>query len=1005
VSWLRQARWIAAFAALLIASALTIGEVSALVSGVPINGISHSANVMWSVTNIFGKHDAFVAWALAVHSGVTVDQWLAWTIWLDIGIIVGYAGLFAGLSVRWGLGLRWFIVGLVAADVAEDVASLVAIGALRDGAVYRSAAPTVLSWLSLVKWLAFGAVIVAGVYRFVTNPANRARFVAGRRIVRLHRIQLIPLAVLAVLLVVQGNDILQQGVDIERAWFLTDTGIVRGTVFALTALAAIGALGVVLRFLSSVHVSGLHVPAPAPPLPAPAPATPTSFWGKLVRFQRSLPWATAAVLVVAAAAFLSVTSLARIYWLPLIGVAGVLAAVQILVSLLHGLPDNRPPLPDESPLRPLAWKVGRLLAWSVVALLLISIARAYTDAMLLGDQTLLAMCVVAIGSALACVVAFWACVKITPKFFGDDDFTVHRFARYIHPQLVGVASTDTRTAALKGGSGDTVGPVSTIGSIGPLAAATVVAAAALLLFPGYIARGCGAVGVIGLCLGALALFFATISVAAQAAEPPPLFQAMRLQRTPVIAIVVVVGVLSTILGRSDALHQVRNPPNGSVAENRVELRAAFAAWSRTTSCTFDATANGEAVSVRPLLFVAAEGGGIRAAWWTVKAMDALTGEHCQNSVLLSSGVSGGAVGLGVLATSAEPEADLKSIAGPDAVAAALEGMLSRDVVSGVFGVNGRAVGTGSDHYPDRAALMEEQWDDESSLGTTFPVVPRPQSPWYTVFNGTSVLHHCRVLVANVRLGEPKSSDCANPTAAVPGTYDLFDDQSCLLGIRTSTASMLAARFPYVTPSGVIRNCTGTRETVDQVIDGGYSENSGIDTLDAAMTELMPDIRAANATAVTEGGRPMIVPIVVYLHNKPVASVGKVASSGTPSAEVFIPPGNLGSGSAVFSKPPTLLARSEAIARDWLEVSSIADAASQARARAVRVAVDKVLPNKTITVAPLKVAQIGVPLGWQLSRASRTTLDDALAAYVTCSQAKVPCQQGAEFGLLNKMAPP
>jgi hypothetical protein len=391
-----------------------------------------------------------------VHSGVTVDQWLAWTIWLDIGFIVGYAGLFAGLSVRWGLGLRWFIAGLVAADVAEDVASLVAIGALRDRAVYRSAAPTVLSWLSLVKWLAFGAVIVAGVYRFVTNPANRARFVAGRRIVRLHRFQLILLAVLAVLLVVQGNDILQQGVDIERAWFLTDTGIVRGVVFALTALAAIGALGVVLRFLSSVHVSGLHVPAPppsAPPPPAPPPP-PMGFWDELVQFQRSLPWATAAVLVVAAAAFLRVRSLARIYWLPLIGVAGVLAALQILVSVLNGLPDNRPPLPDESPLRPLAWKVGRMLAWSVVALLLLSIARAYTDAMLLGDQTLLAMCVVAISSTLACVVAFWACIKITPKFFGDDDFKVHQFARYIHPQLVGVASTDTRTAMLQG-SGET----------------------------------------------------------------------------------------------------------------------------------------------------------------------------------------------------------------------------------------------------------------------------------------------------------------------------------------------------------------------------------------------------------------------------------------------------------------------------------------------------------------------------------------------------------------------
>jgi hypothetical protein len=54
------------------------------------------------------------------------------------------------------------------------------------------------------------------------------------------------------------------------------------------------------------------------------------------------------------------------------------------------------------------------------------------------------------------------------------------------------------------------------------------------------------------------------------------------------------------------------------------------------------------IRVRPMLLVAAEGGGIRAAYWTVRGLEAMGEKTCAGrSVLFSAGASGGSVGLTV----------------------------------------------------------------------------------------------------------------------------------------------------------------------------------------------------------------------------------------------------------------------------------------------------------------------------------------------------------------------
>src|SRR5207247_10890587 len=101
----------------------------------------------------------------------------------------------------------------------------------------------------------------------------------------------------------------------------------------------------------------------------------------------------------------------------------------------------------------------------------------------------------------------------------------------------------------------------------------------------------------------------------------------------------------------------------------------------TRSCAIPAAGSAGTVRVEPLVLVAAAGGGIRAAWWTVQALDKLAATACrQHAVFAASGVSGGSLGLAIMAATAERGMALTRIAGPDALAAAIDGVLLRDKI-------------------------------------------------------------------------------------------------------------------------------------------------------------------------------------------------------------------------------------------------------------------------------------------------------------------------------------
>jgi hypothetical protein len=85
----------------------------------------------------------------------------------------------------------------------------------------------------------------------------------------------------------------------------------------------------------------------------------------------------------------------------------------------------------------------------------------------------------------------------------------------------------------------------------------------------------------------------------------------------------------------------------------------------------------------------------------------------------------------------------------------------------------------------------------------------------------------------------------------------------------ATAAMLAARFPYVTPSGHVGECAranGDIAPLDQLVDGGYLENTGLGTINDLSDIWLPQVRKWNTDELQKSQPKLIVPLVAYLDN-------------------------------------------------------------------------------------------------------------------------------------------
>jgi hypothetical protein len=419
----------------------------------------------------------------------------------------------------------------------------------------------------------------------------------------------------------------------------------------------------------------------------------------------------------------------------------------------------------------------------------------------------------------------------------------------------------------------------------------------------------------------------------------------------------------------------------------------------------------------PLVFVATEGGGIRAAYWTTIALRCVfegRGEGCDGAperrerVFAMSGVSGGAVGLANYTTHlahSPNEVDWPvSRLDHDFLAPTTAWALFVDLP---FAFLRRGGGT------DRAEVLERAWQDawgsngddsalsdglyaqwqESAESDKGPHVP------LLFLNGTRVQDGCRfetsVVITSVGSGpdgspvtaaDPLVRDClavrlfekvvpkdADPKQADPkqslyvppanrgtwtlgATTDVAADLCPGDDVRLSTAALLAARFPYVTPSGRLEKCTGGSPV--NVVDGGYFENTGTSTI----VEVWESLRARIARNKADTNRPCVVPVLLEIDNHYASAPGP-APAGRPW-ESSVPVQTLGAGRN---------------ARDAQSRQAAAIAFGQASFDGfeARVAGAPAVIDRIAHIFPRAHPGTEAPLGWTLSRAAERDLDQRL----------------------------
>lgn len=1041
--------WALACGSLAAAGFIGMGEAAAVILDATPSG-------QFSVSSLYGigqlaqpltsPAPTLTGWA---HEGdPDLPGWLLAHLAFDVLFIIGYT-LLAVLMLwaaaarsqaaepaapgparrSWRLG--YLLLGLaVAGNLAQvGLAATAVWGWVRP----QRDVPAALAWslhgATLFKWAAAIVLLLWAGYRVLNSPAVATGIGQIARAVKAQRFSLVILVLLGVIAVSRGSDVLEQMPDVERAWLTRPPSL--GWVHLAAALIAQFLVAFLLLYLGRLRVMrAFHK---------------FSQHGEDRGSSRRLLWLwlLAPVALLILTAVFSWLRWAQVSWLGAIAIPLVMWGVAVASLLSWSRAGKTPirdfePAPDADDMVALVRTVGDLLAVAVVAVAGLGLVRAFTAPALVAGGWYARADGAAVIVGIAGAVAVWAIARPAMDWM----------ARVLPPEPAGApAASEAADAApapeTSGGPQPLdAGPAPETSSApqppgpGPApetspatrpadsarwakdprsprwpvtaAAAPLVLADALLIFvPLWTTHWLGVLGTAVTGLGTLALGLAGLAFLAQRYQPPPLFRLMRLSSTPVITLIVIAGILGLAINRNSGLHDIRPPsaPAGRAGAPSAPatLTGSLQQWLAdplTRSCAVAAPAGATAgpprVRVEPLVIVAASGGGIRAAWWAVHAMTMLAGTQCgRHGVFAVSSVSGGSVGMGVLATSTHPDQAIARVAGPDALAAAIDGLLLRDTIAGYTGLDLTAAQMPApQRYPDRAALMEHAWEARSpGLARSFPL-SKPTVPWRLLFNSTAVRTGCRAILPDRSLagsGEPAPVpgpplSCGLGSAApAANSYDLFAKLPCLKDIDTATAALLSARFTFISPSGVVNGCRGAQRSTaqEQFVDGGYADSSGLATLAGLAPSLTAAVRQYNTSAVASAraGQPvtLVVPVTVYLGNSPQVVPSPTAPGSEP--ELLVPV-DASSARGALTTPNAFLQQlgQETAPDTWLpcpQPGSPSGSPPVLSCGGIRNAAAGIIPRQLVLVAPQTVPRVAAPLGWVLSPASRTALNAAL----------------------------
>lgn len=424
----------------------------------------------------------------------------------------------------------------------------------------------------------------------------------------------------------------------------------------------------------------------------------------------------------------------------------------------------------------------------------------------------------------------------------------------------------------------------------------------------------GVSAIIATFMAALVVVFGTLGHWMESRKLPAALDVVGFRRLPVIFGLIVLGFLSH---RFDGVgyHDVKTMADATMpASPQLTVEAAFDRW--TIANLGDASVVGQAPAVQqaePLVFVAAAGGGIKAAAFTSAALDCIfvganvATEPCVSTpawsmVFAASGASGGSVGIASImaqqqldpANSGSAAAWVSDRFGTDLLSPELAWQLLVEAPNAIINFSPGL---------DRGELLQESWRrrfevDQQDPGSGAFYADTADKPWtqpLVFFSGTNLNDGCRVNISAARSAQrmppntTRAGACKDqrvldngPAPDQAGTRDLVD-YLCDRNIDLATAAFLSARFPLVSPAGTIQCDDGDLTTNDNLSigDGGYRDNSGAASIMDTWSVLEPLVSAYNTTHDR-----CIVPMLIEINNGYAGSTG--STPGKDVAQVVAP---------------------------------------------------------------------------------------------------------------------
>ena len=432
------------------------------------------------------------------------------------------------------------------------------------------------------------------------------------------------------------------------------------------------------------------------------------------------------------------------------------------------------------------------------------------------------------------------------------------------------------------------------------------------------------------------------------------FVGMKL-RIPVLSALLILAIIFSLWNDNHGVRTLPTPP--IPLEKRQDVREALMAWHQHQLLRPSPTGH------YPLFVVAAEGGGIRAAYWAASVLSRITDKNpCFPDQLFAiSGVSGGSLGSAVFMAQladAPVTADgfygdregLRPLGAKDFLPTTKK-ILSEDFLAPVVGTM---------LYPDlfqrfwfwpmpsfdRARTLEGAWEKAWSQTIKNDRFSKPFNnlwenqgqKWLPALflNSTWVETGKRLIVSNLRLRPEDFNDAED-------LNNFYTKESLPL----STAVHLSARFTYVSPAGSLEK---EGRIYGRAVDGGYFENSG-------ETTVLEILQAIDALADNDPAWKKVTPVVIHISNQPVDPRYKTIRLATKDKDKASSPG---------------LFLSEAL-------SPVITMLNTRNARAVyaRETVMWHVGQENFLHFGLSKNKMGFPLGWVLSNAVQRQLDNQL----------------------------